>query len=183
MPVVIEQWRAGIAWRTQYQSRCCLNTNIAELIVCSVISFVYLYLLTWISIVMVPCSLLIAILLDPFPLHILLPSTNLLMRFKSKDSFYIYTTTTSYVLATAWFVFLWLHQLPKSVTESTWKFQTYCKYVLSRLHYSLLALLIGKLLGYTIVGANSPLDILLLLSGKIETNPGPQLDRCFKFLH
>ena len=73
--------------------------------------------------------------------------------------------------------------VPKSVIESTWKFPDYRKCVLSRLHYSPLVLRIGKLLEYTNVGANGPLDILLLLSADIETNPGPQMDRYFKFLH
>ena len=41
----------------------------------------------------------------------------------------------------------------------------------------------GNLLEYTNVGENGPLDILLLLSGDIETNPGPQTDRSFKFFH
>ena len=41
----------------------------------------------------------------------------------------------------------------------------------------------GNLLEYTNVGESGPLDILLLLSGDIETNPGPQTDRFFKFFH
>ena len=78
---------------------------------------------------------------------------------------------------------MWFLQLPKSVTDSIRKFPACRKYVLSRLHCCLLALLMGNLLEYTNVGANRPLDILLLLSGDIETNPGPQIDRCFKFFH
>ena len=41
----------------------------------------------------------------------------------------------------------------------------------------------GNLLEYTNVGEDGHLHILLLLTGDIETNPGPQTDRFFKFLH
>ena len=133
------------------------------------------------SVLTLPSSLLVAALLLLFPLHVLWPSASLLMSLEAQDPIYVKTTMTLHVQALTCFAFLWFLQVPKSVIHSIWKFPACRKYILSRLHRSLVALLMGNLLEYTNVGANGPLNILLLLSGDIETNPGPQNDRSFNF--
>ena len=135
------------------------------------------------SVIIIPCSLLVSALLELFPLRVLWPPGSLSMCLESQNPIYVYITITSYALATTCFAFLSFLQLPKSVIDSIRKFPACHKYILSRLHCILLALLMGNLLEFTNVGENGPLHILLLLSEDIETNPGPQTDRCFKFFH
>ena len=128
------------------------NINIAELVVCLVHPIAYLYLLIWMSVITIRCSLLVAALLELVPLRILWPSASLPMCLESQDLIYVYITTTSYLLATTCFAFLSFLQLPKGVIDSMRKFPACRKYILSRLHCSLFALLMDNLLEYINVG-------------------------------
>ena len=58
------------------------------------------------SVVTIPCSLLVAALLELFPLRVLWPPDSLPICLESQDPIYVYITIASYALATTCFAFL-----------------------------------------------------------------------------
>ena len=62
-------------------------------------------------------------------------------------------------------------------------FSRYCRYILTKFHSFVYALLICQFLELLSPIADYHLHTLLLIAGDVETNPGPQQQNCLKFFH
>ena len=80
-------------------------------------------------------------------------------------------------------MFTWLGEILTTKISLLRCSPAYRRYVIVRLQYVLHFLLFINLLDFLNITKHYPLDILLLLGGDIETNPGPQTEKALKFFH
>ena len=173
MPIGINEWRAGIVLRFRLVPVVTKILPIESILVTVLCSFAYLYLLTWLSVLTLPLSLMIDSLLNILPRH-------LSIGLGTQGIHRIYVQITSYAITTVYFViYLLLHI---SNTRFISKVNSNClvKTVSEIFPHLLYALLLGVVNDSIYL---FPLDILLLLAGDIELNPGPQTENCLRFFH
>ena len=157
--------------------------KILDLVACASYIIAYLYFLTWISVITLPFSILAASFFSLFA-----PCEFLPFMYRSKivslqDPCHLYIKATLFVLVTICFIFKWIVELSKTKISFLRCSPAYRRCIIIRLQHALHFLLFINFLDVLNVTEHYPLDILLLLGGDIETNPGPQIDKSLKFFH
>ena len=148
-------------------------TPFVSILVTVLCSFANLYLLICLSVVTLPLSLMIDSLLNilPRPFSIGLGTQGI---------FRIYVQITSNAITTVYFVIYLLLHISDTRFISQVKSNRQIQTVLAIFLHLLYALFLGAVIDSIYL---FPLDILLLLSGDIELNPGPQTENSVRFSH
>ena len=184
MPVGVEQWRAGIGrYNCDLSSKAVINIHIPDLIASVCYTFAYLCFLIWISVITLPFSILASSFFSLFAPCEFLPFKNCSKNVSLQDPCHLYIKTTLFVLVTICFMFTWLGEILTTKISLLRCSPAYRRYVVVRLQYVLHFVLFINLLDFLNIMKHYPLDILLLLGGDIETNPGPQTEKSLKFFH
>ena len=167
MPIGIEQWRAGIASPEIHVLRKIAKLLPMGCIVSDCIcSIAYLYLFIWASVVTTPISIITAGLL-----YYSLDSVNEKV-LCIQDPFRSYMFVTPLVIVHMFFMAtMTKHCVNLVVTK-------FCLYRKHFIRPCLFAMQIGLCLAYL-----QSVENLLLLSGDIETNPGPEQTKILNFCH
>ena len=177
MPVGVEQWRAGIGrYNCELCSKAMINIHISNLIASVCYAVAYLYFLIWISVITLPFSILVSSFFSLFAPCEFLPFNNCSKNVSLQDRCQLYIKTTLFVLVTICFMFTWLDEIMKTKISLLRCSPAYRRYVIVRLQYVLHFLLFIKILDFLNVAVHYSLNILLLLGGDMETNPGPQTE-------
>ena len=184
MAVGVEQWHAGIGrYNCDLSSKAVINIHIPDLIVSVCHTVAYLCFLIWISVITLPFSILASSFFSLFAPCEFLPFKNCSKNVSLQDPCHLYIKTTLFVLVTICFMFTWLGEILTTKILLLRCSPAYRRYVVVRLQYVLHFLLFINLLDFLNIMKHYPLDILLLLGGDIETNPGPQTEKSLKFFH
>ena len=173
MPIGINEWRAGIALRFRLVPVVSKFIPVESMLVTVLCSFAYLYLLICLSVVTFPLSLMIDSLLNTLP-------RSLSIGLGTQGIRRTYVQITSYAITTVYFAFYLLLHISDTRFTSQLKLNRRIKTVSEIFPHFLYALLLGAVIDSIYL---FPLDILLLLSGDIELNPGPQTENCVRFFH
>ena len=178
MPVGIEEWRAGIVYkRPRRLIKGLLNIPVLRATASVLHFFTYLYLFVWKATLLLPFAVMIESFL----------SCLIERRFRNLEKFQdpllncikIYT----YVLVRVYFMVLSLIEVFISNFGQSLKCLAKYKMGLMIMQSIEYILLIARLLDSMSLGHLFPLNFLLLLSGDIHLNPGPQNENQFKFFH
>ena len=173
MPVGVEQWRAGIErYNCEISLKAVINTYISDLVASVCYTVAYL-----------PFSILASSFLSLFAPCKFLPFKNCSKNVSLQDPCHLYIKTTFFVLVTICFMFTWLDEILKPRISLLRCSPAYRRYVVVRLQYVLHFLLFISFLDFLNFARYYPLDILILLGGDIETNPGPKTEKSLKFFH
>ena len=172
MPIGINEWRAGIALRSTLVPVVTKFIPVESIFVTMLCSLAYLYLLICLSVITpLPLSLMIDSLLNILP-------RSLSIGLDTQGRRRIYMPITSYAITTMYFLIYLLLHISGTRFISQLKSSRQIKSVSPIFPHFLYALLLGAVVDSIYL---FPLDILLLLSGDIELNPGPQTENCVRF--
>lgn len=182
MPIGIEQWRAGIfCKRAILRVRVFYQIPLCKILVSSLCSFAHLYIIIWLSVVTVPLSILLASGMMFVPDVVLAgaPSCRI-QELRCPIQRYIELTSslTNLFPLCAWF----LMRVATNVVHIH-GCSVCCRTILKRSHSIVYTLLICQFLEFLSPMTDHHLNILLLVAGDVETNPGPQQENCLKFFH
>ena len=154
---------------------------LGEIFACSLYSFAHLYTIIWLSVVTVPLWILFAsaMLFVPEALLAGVPSSRV------KE---LQCPIQRYIELTCFFsrFFLLCKWFSMRVATSVVHIHrcAVCRgHILNKFHIDVYALLICHFLEVLSPMSDRHLHILFLISGDVETNPGPQQQNCLKFFH
>ena len=166
MPVGIDQWRAGIAHsNSRLQLISLPRVSLVDLLphVCFV--FVYMYLIIGVSIFLLPCSVLTAAVISA-----VIPAKH-----RWHDPIFIYSQISWHGLNAAYSTLYVTLKFLKFRLKCLANSASFRKYILWKAKLLLSSLLCLEVLPffYSV--------LLILLSGDIEVNPGPNRNGFLKF--
>ena len=168
MPVGINQWRAGIAHSNyRFQLISLPRVSLVDLLPSVCLAFIYLYFIIGVSVFVLPCSVLTAVV----------PSVVTPANYRWHDPVFIYSKISGHGLNAAYSFLYIFHKVLRTrfrcfVNSASCRQQILWK---SRLFLS--GILCLEVLRYFL------LVLLILRSGDIELNPGPNRNAFFKFCH
>ena len=182
MPVGTSEWRAGIAGhKVLTVSKARYAIPVFEIISCILSYFAYLYFIILLSVETLPFSLLISFVWSHIctitPCLISCPVTEI------PDIRYILAKVNAQATLRLCVVMSLFLELVKCCNHIILHKNVYAKKISMVLQHVLFALLIGTGLQMLQLGQRYPIHILLLLSGDVHQNPGPQINKCLKFFH
>ena len=167
MPIGVNEWRAGISkCRVLIIKRYDRVLPITEMVLQTLGCLAYLYLFIWISVFTAPLSGVVVWLWSHF-----VPMTS-----ESPSTIYVLSRLNSLLLIHLHFVFNYILNTLSSGID-----KVHVKKLIFIVESIVYTMLISICLENLQLGSSYPLNILLLLSGDININPGPNVNKGLKF--
>jgi len=174
MPIVTNEWRAGIAnYKCLFVQNALYNTPIVEISLSISLCLACLYLFIWTSVITAPFCMFIA----PFW------SCGTPADAGSSDFSFVLAHENAFVLRQLHLIIFRSIDLAITRTDTFFTSKHCRKKVLKTLQDITFASLVTSSLECLDFGKNYPFSLLLILSWNIHTNPGPSTPKDLKFFH
>ena len=160
MPVGINQWRAGIAGRPIliiFEVPNGPAMPVAELSLCALLYFAYMYLFICSSALTLPLSLFVSFLWSHLAALAVVVKAPVASS-KTPDVSLIFAKITSHTVVNLWLAFSLFIELPKLYKYIFIYSKAYSRKILCLMQHILFALLIGTALEILLVGGSTPLQ-------------------------
>ena len=174
MPIGVNEWCAGIANnKSCFVQNALYKTPIVEMTFSVSLCLAYLYLFIWISVITVPfCTFLVCFWSCCTPVDV-----------ECLDLIFTLAHANVFILKVLHLMIFRSIDFAKARTNTFLSSKHCRKKVLKTLQDVMFAFLIGSTLECFSFGKYYPFNLLLILSGDIHTNPGPNTRKDLKFFH